>query len=252
MRATDFEFRYRFWLITAVFFIAFWCYRFDPVNAGAAVAGRLAGHALQLDGAADRHLLQGVFAAAAALALLAGLVRTWGAAYLRSNVVHDPSLRLEGVVADGPYRHVRNPLYLGTVLLGVGFGFLASRAGFLVLALGLTLFTYRLVRREESALLATQGEDYRRFVDAVPRFVPSLRPRLPAGGMKPRWGQAWLGEAPMWLLALSVAAFAATLNFTVFRTMIAVALVGYAIRLVVEAARRRGAPAAPSQERPTS
>ena len=38
MRATDFEFRYRFWLITAVFFIAFWCYRFDHVNAGAAIA----------------------------------------------------------------------------------------------------------------------------------------------------------------------------------------------------------------------
>jgi hypothetical protein len=164
--------------------------------------------------------------------------------------VHDPGLRLEGVVADGPYRHVRNPLYLGTVLLGVGFGFLASRAGFFVLALGLTLFTYRLIRREESALLATQGEAYRRFVATVPRFVPSLRPRLPSSGAKPRWGQAFLGEASLWLLALSVAGFAATLNFTVFRMMIAIALAGYAIRLLVAAARKRGAPTAASQERP--
>jgi len=249
MRATDFEFRYRFWLITAVFFIAFWCYRVDPVTAGAAVAGSLAGRPLQLYGAVDRHLLQGVFAVGAALALVAGLIRTWGTAYLRSDVVHDPNLRLEGVVADGPYRHVRNPLYLGSVLLGVGFGFFASRVGFLVLVLGLTLFTYRLVRREESALLATQGGAYRRFVAAVPRFVPSLRPRLPSGGMKPHWGQAWLGEAPMWLLALSTVAFAATLNLTVFYTMIGVALAGYAIRLLVEAARKRGAPA---KERPTS
>jgi len=135
MRATDFEFRHRFWFITAVFFIAFWCYRFDPVNAGAAIAGLIAGHPVQLDSAVDRHLLQYVFAGAAALALLAGLVRTWGAAYLRSEVVHDPSLRLEGVVADGPYRHVRNPLYLGTVLLGIGFGFLASRVGFVLRSL---------------------------------------------------------------------------------------------------------------------
>jgi len=252
MRATEFEFRHRFWLITAVFFIAFWCYRFDSVTAGAAVAERLAAHPLQLDRAADRHLLQGVFAVAAALTLLAGLVRTWGAAYLRSDVVHDPSLRLESVVADGPYRHVRNPLYLGTVLLGIGFGFVASRVGFLVLALGLTLFTYRLVRREESALLATQGEAYRRFVAAVPRFVPSLRPRLPSGGMKPRWGQAVPGEAPMWLLALSVAGFAATLNLTVFYTMIGVALAGHAIRSLVETARKRGAPTAASQQRPAS
>jgi len=242
MRATDFEFRYRFWLITAVFFIAFWCYRFDPVNAGSAIAALIAGRALQLDFGADRHLLQGVFAVAAALALLAALVRTWGAAYLRSEVVHDPSLRLDAVVADGPYRHLRNPLYLGTVLLGIGFGFLASRVGFLVLALGLTLFTYRLVRREESALLATQGEAYRKFVTAVPRFVPSLWPRLPSGGMKPRWGQAWLGEAPLWVFALAVVGFAATLNVTVFYAMIAVALLVSVIRHLVVAARKRRAP----------
>jgi len=253
MRATDFEFRYRFWLITAVFFIAFGCYWFDHVTAGAAVAELLAGHPLQLDLAADRHLLQGVFAAAAALTLLAGLVRTWGAAYLRSEVVHDPSLRVEGVVADGPYRHVRNPLYLGTMLLGLGVGVLASRVGFLVLVLGLTLFTHRLIRREESALLATQGEAYRRFVAAVPRLVPSLRPRLPSSGMKPRWGQAWLGEAQLWFLALSVAAFAATLNSTVFYTMIGIfVLAACAVRLREEAARKRGAPPAPPQEGQTS
>jgi protein-S-isoprenylcysteine O-methyltransferase Ste14 len=245
MRATDFEFRYRFWLITAVFFIAFWCYRFDHVTAGVEVAALLAGHPLQLEAAADRHRLQFVLAFASALALLAGLVRTWGAAYLRSEVVHDPNLRLEVVVADGPYRHVRNPLYLGDVLLGVAFGLVASRTGFLVLVLGLTLFTYRLVRREEAALFEEQGEAYRRLVAAVPRFVPSLRPRLPSGGMKPRWGQAWLGEGPMWLLALSTVAFAATLKVTVFYIMIAAALAGYAIRLIVEPGRKRGAPAAP-------
>ena len=248
IRATDFEFRYRFLFITAVFFIAFWCYRLDPVNAGDAIARLLAGHHSQPD-SPERNLLRGVFAFAAALALLAALVRTWGAAYLRSEVVHDPSLRLECVVADGPYRHVRNPLYLGTVLLGAAFGFLASRVGFVVLVLGLTVFTYRLIRREESGLLATQGEAYRKFLSAVPRFVPSLAPRLPSGGMKPRWGQAWLGEAPMWLLALSVAGFAATLSERAFNTMVGIALVGYVLRLLVERTRKRRAPAAPINEK---
>jgi hypothetical protein len=105
-----------------------------------------------------------------------------------------------------------------------------------------------LIRREESALLATQGEAYRRFMAAVPRFVPSLRPRLPSSGMRPRWGQAWRGEAPMWLFALSVAGFAATLNLTVFETMIAVALVGSVVRHLVEAPRKRRAPATPPVE----
>ena len=248
MRATDFEFRHRFWLITAAFLIAFGCSWFDHVSAGAAVAGLLAGHPLQLGSAADRHLLQDAFAAAAALILLAALVRTWGAAYLRSEVVHDHGLRLEGVVADGPYRHVRNPLYLGTMLLGLGVGVLASRVGFLVLALGLMVITYRLIRREESALLATQGEAYRRFVAAVPRLVPSLRPRLPSGGVKPRWGQAWLGEAQLWFLAVSIATFAATLNLTVLYIMIAIfVLTACTVRLRESARKRNAAPALPQR-----
>jgi protein-S-isoprenylcysteine O-methyltransferase Ste14 len=242
-RATDFEFRYRFWVIMAIFAAGFWCYRFDPVNAGMAFAGWLAGHRLELDRLGDRHLLQGVCALAAALAVLAALVRTWGAAYLRSDVVHDLDLHTEGLVADGPYRYVRNPLYLGGVLLALSLGILASRLGFLVLVAGLTLFYNRLIGHEEALLLETQGEPYRRFLAAVPRLVPSLRPRLPAGGMKPRWGQAWLGEAPMWIMACSVIAFAATLKPQVFYSVIGIALVGYAIRIAVVARRKRAAAA---------
>ena len=97
----------------------------------------------------------------------------------------------------------------------------------------MTLFTYRLIRREESALLATQW--------------PPCRGLFPASGRG-----FWLGEAPLWLLALSIAAFAATLNSTVFHTMIVMALAGYAVRLWVEAARKRSAPATPPRDGQTS
>lgn len=33
----------------------------------------------------------------------------WAFAYLRTDVVQDPNLRAEKVLADGPYRYVRNP-----------------------------------------------------------------------------------------------------------------------------------------------
>jgi len=220
MRATEFEFRYRFWIITAIFFAAFWCYRFDHTNASAALLRLFGVHSLELDLITDRHLIQCAFAVAGLICILGAALRTWGAAYLRSDVVHDSSLRLEGVVADGPYRYVRNPLYLGGILLAIGFGLLASRIGFVVAVVGMTLFTYRLIRREEAALLETHGEAYRRFLNAVPRLVPSLRPRLPSGGLKPQWGQALRGEAAMWVITLSVEAYAASFKPIIMYVML--------------------------------
>src|SRR5436305_13975330 len=51
------------------------------------------------------------------IAVSAPLVRTWASAYLSASVVHDARLHSDRVVADGPYRHTRNPLYLGTLLI---------------------------------------------------------------------------------------------------------------------------------------
>jgi hypothetical protein len=115
-------------------------------------------------------------------------------------------------VADGPYRHLRNPLYLGTVLLAIGIGLAASRSGFCLIVAGILVFNYRLIFREEAELAGTQGEAYRRFAAAVPRMFPSLIPKLPASGARPEWGQAVRGELFMWLFAASSAVFAATLN----------------------------------------
>jgi hypothetical protein len=157
----------------------------------------------------------------AALCLLAALLRTWAAAYLHSEVVHDSNLHAEGLVADGPFRYVRNPLYLGGVLFAVGFGLAASRLGFLVMVGGLTLFYYRLIAREESQLKKTQGDSYLEFLKAVPRLIPSVTPRLPAGGLAPRWGQAFFGETFMWFFAIAGACFAATLNERLFLILIA-------------------------------
>jgi len=81
-------------------------------------------------------------------------------------------------VADGPYRHLRNPLYLGTILLAVAIGTMASRIGFLVLTVGMILFVYRLILREEANLLRSQGESYRRYFEAVPRLIPRSRGTL--------------------------------------------------------------------------
>jgi hypothetical protein len=47
--------------------------------------------------------------------------------------MRDSRVHTERVLADGPYRYVRNPLYLGNILMATGIGLMASRIGFLVL-----------------------------------------------------------------------------------------------------------------------
>jgi protein-S-isoprenylcysteine O-methyltransferase Ste14 len=238
MRATEFEFRYRFWLIALVYSAGFWCYTIDHVNAREAVAQRIAGLMLQSQRITDRSLLHVVFGCGALVVILAALIRTWAAAYLRSEVVHDSNLHAEALVADGPYRYVRNPLYLGGILLAIGFGFLASRLGFAFMVAAISLLYYRLIRREEAALLETQGQSYRQFLATVPRLIPSLKPRVPSAGAKPRWGQAFLGETFMWLFAFTASAFAATLSPRVFYISLGLSLAGYWVTMVLVSRRR--------------
>ena len=133
----------------------------------------------------------------------------------------------ESLVADGPYRYVRNPLYLANLPMAAGIGVLASRLGWLFLILGISLFCYRLILREESGLLETQGESYRSYMKAVPRMWPALRPRVPAGPGKPRWGQAIAGEMFFWLFGVAVLSFALTLNFKLMGVLFVSSFVVY-------------------------
>ncbi len=154
MRASEFEFRNRFWVIAAVFFAAFGCYAFDQRIAAQTFA-RMVGQENNLG-------VQLVLGIGAMLALLAAWIRTWATAYLHTSVVKDAEIHADRLVADGPYRYLRNPLYFGTVLLGISFGLIANLAGFFVLVLGLTVVVLRLIGREEAELSAIQGAAYRR------------------------------------------------------------------------------------------
>ncbi len=204
MKATDFEFRYRSLLNLMQFWIAFQLYSIDHVNVIWAF--------VHWNNPRGQFIARIIFGFGALLLGIAAMIRTWAAAYLRSEVVHDPALRTDTLVADGPFRHVRNPLYLGTFLMTLGLGFLASRSGFVFLV-GLAAWRIlRLVGREEAELEAHQGAAFREFCRRVPRLLPSLRPRVPAAGLEPSWGQAFRGEAFMWGFFITMLGFAITLQ----------------------------------------
>ena len=205
--ASEGEFRIRFWIIAIIFLGGFQLYAWDHVSAASALADLLT-----RAGGNSRAMQTLIYCIAAAMVLAAAALRTWAAAYMSSSVVHDQQVRDHRLVADGPYRHLRNPLYLGMILVALGIGLAASRSGFVLIAVAITFFQYRLTRREEAALLATQGESYRHYLATVPRMLPSLRPRIPASGARPQWGQAIRGELFMWAYAAACVAFAVTGN----------------------------------------
>jgi len=241
MRATSFEFRHRSLIITAIFVTAFSFYAVGDQNLVLAMLGWLKPWPAISPALAARAL----FGLGALLALACALLRTWAAAYLDSRVVHDQQLHASHLVADGPYRHVRNPLYLGSMLLALGFAPLATRFGAAALVIGLSIFVHRLIRREESELLESQGDTFRAYRAAVPQLLPSPTPRVTSSGSRPRWLQGFVGEAMMWGFFAALAGFALTLSPRVYSFGVGLALLSsVAVKAVVWRRPRAAAEAA--------
>ncbi len=89
-------------------------------------------------------------------------------------VLYDAQQRRE-LATTGPYARVRHPQYAGFIL--VMFGFLLQWPTMLTLAMFpvLVVMYVLLARREEREALAEFGDAYRRYMQHVPGFIPSLR-----------------------------------------------------------------------------
>jgi protein-S-isoprenylcysteine O-methyltransferase Ste14 len=212
MKATKWEFENRAFLFGMVFAISFPLYSLDHQNSAAALAQATADQ-LHVDGDLIARLL---FAAAALLLIVSALIRTWASSYLRAEVVYAAEVKTAALVADGPYRRVRNPLYLANILMAVGMGAMMSRTGFFVAVVAMLVFCYRLILREEAELQASQGEDYEAYRKMAPRLLPSLRARVASSGTPARWSEGFKAEGWYWGFALAVIAFAITLSLKLF------------------------------------
>lgn len=236
-RATEFEFRHRFWFIIGIIWLGFLLYNVDHVNASEALSRLALGGHPDENSAAFGHWITGFFALGTFFVTVGALIRSWAESYLHSSIVHDAALHGEQLLADGPFRRVRNPLYLGNLFLSVGLGFLACRSGFFVISIGTLLFIYRLILREEATLLKSQGESYRRYFAAVPRLIPSLLPRVPSGGAKPNWLDGFTGEIFMWGAAAAMAVFTITRHLVYLWIVLGAGFAIYFLQYLLRARR---------------
>jgi hypothetical protein len=90
-------------------------------------------------------------------------------------------------MAAGPFRFVRNPLYIGSVLMAMSIAILMPPSGAVVFLLALSLFYLRLILGEEAFLAGQIGEPYLEYRKRVPRLVPNLRPRIASSPVQPQW-----------------------------------------------------------------
>jgi protein-S-isoprenylcysteine O-methyltransferase Ste14 len=127
------------------------------------------------------------FARPTAASLAAGLVfvmageffRLWGVAIAGSETRTTGGVGGTYLVTRGPFAHVRNPLYVGNMLLYVGVGIMSNAlVPWLTLAAAIWfLFQYtQIVSLEEEYLRATFPGEFERYCGAVPRFIPRLTP----------------------------------------------------------------------------
>jgi len=80
-------------------------------------------------------------------------------------------------VPRGPYRFVRNPMYVGGILMLLGFGLYFDSATITLLGLAAFLLVHTfVVVVEEPGLRTRFGRDYEEYCKTVPRWVPRLPP----------------------------------------------------------------------------
>ena len=107
--------------------------------------------------------------------IIAGLlIRLWSNGYAIKN---------DKLTTSGPYAFVRNPLYLGTFLIAIGFVIalkseppLLERIVGCFFLLALSFMYYRTITAEQGMLLEKFKDAYQDYCKQVPAMVPSLVP----------------------------------------------------------------------------
>jgi protein-S-isoprenylcysteine O-methyltransferase Ste14 len=102
-------------------------------------------------------------AAGGAIALFGLALRAWAAGHLA---------KYERLSTSGPFAHLRNPLYVGTLTVGVGFAVAGAHLGIGLLLVAFFVLLYLPVIEEEESYLRKKFPDFAAYERRVPRLWP--------------------------------------------------------------------------------
>lgn len=106
-------------------------------------------------------------AAGAAVALAGLALRAWASGHLNKEKI---------LAVSGPYRHTRNPLYLGNLIIGAGVAVTSNSWPVLALLTAyFGVFYPLIIAKERKRMHRLFMEKYDDFADNVPLFFPGLR-----------------------------------------------------------------------------
>ncbi len=106
-------------------------------------------------------------AVGAAVSLAGVWIRAMASGHVKKN---------EELTTTGPYAYTRNPLYLGSILIGIGFAIAARNVWIGIGLVVLFLFIYLPVIKSEEEFLRGKFANFDDYVARVPRLVPRLTP----------------------------------------------------------------------------
>jgi protein-S-isoprenylcysteine O-methyltransferase Ste14 len=131
----------------------------------------------------------------ALVAIVGEAIRFWGVGHASSETRITGSVGGSRLVVSGPFAYVRNPLYLGNMLMYAGLGVMANVPWLIVATIVWFIFQYTMiVSREEEYLASTFPDDYAKYRASVRRFLPRLTPYAPGASQRIEWSTAARSE----------------------------------------------------------
>ncbi|MCL5268829.1 MAG: isoprenylcysteine carboxylmethyltransferase family protein [Bacteroidetes bacterium] len=143
------------------------------------------------------------------LALAGELIRLWGVSYAGSETRTTGAVGGTHLITSGPYAYVRNPLYIGNILMYFGIGVMANALmPYLPLvALVYFAFQYSSIVRLEETYLSSTFSNWQEYASNVRRFVPRLSRFNGGGTLKPNLGHGLRSERSSLLALSSISVF---------------------------------------------
>ena len=135
----------------------------------------------------------------AILVAIGEAIRFWGVSYAGSETRTTGNVGGSSLVTQGPFAYVRNPLYIGNILMYFGISIMSNSLFPFLQIVSILYFTFQyyfIIIEEEGFLREKFTEKYNNYYISVNRFLPKTTPypQLTQSGLKQNIPAAYVSE----------------------------------------------------------